>query len=453
MDKGKRSLLIDTGIPLLLLLGVTLIFRLTDADLAIQKLFYLPAAGTVEWGIGEKPFWRIVYHYGNYPGLFLALAAVIVLIAGYWKKQAERYRKMALFLLIVIMLGPGIIVNGIFKDHWGRPRPRQIKEFGGRYEFLPVWTKGEAGKGKSFPCGHCSMGFYFLVPFFFLRKKKFSLSVGVLALGTGYGTLMGIGRIIQGAHFASDVIWAGGMVYLTGAGIFYAMRMDRDIYWTGRKDINTTKKTVITGIISLLAAGVIAGVLLATPYYKETTFLPGNRVEVETMKELFIEIEEADIDVDYGDMFSVDRLTRGFGLPGSSQKRVWSTEETETGLVGRFSLLMKGWFTEFNSSLAVIIPDREDLVTRFTLRKSSLIIPVDNAPQGSTLKIKLEKGRIVLNITENSGFTVKYSGVELVDKTGMEFNKTPGTVISGAGINIDVSGEGIIEILKRKIPE
>lgn len=34
-------------------------------------------------------------------------------------------------------------------------------------------------------------------------------------LGLTHGALMGFGRVVQGAHWFSDVIWAAGMVYLS----------------------------------------------------------------------------------------------------------------------------------------------------------------------------------------------------------------------------------------------
>jgi len=34
---------------------------------------------------------------------------------------------------------------------------------------------------------------------------------------------MGLGRMIQGGHFASDVIWAGGLIYLIGLILYYLL--------------------------------------------------------------------------------------------------------------------------------------------------------------------------------------------------------------------------------------
>ena len=51
---------------------------------------------------------------------------------------------------------------------------------------------------------------------------------GDLALlaGACYGALMGVARMAQGGHFPSDVLWAGGVVYLVGLSLYYLLRLD-----------------------------------------------------------------------------------------------------------------------------------------------------------------------------------------------------------------------------------
>ena len=168
-EKKKQSVIADVLIPLFLLFGITVFFRMTDSDLALERLFYDTAAVGSGWIFSDAAIWKLLYNLGNYPALLMTLTAIAVLILGYWKAGFQKYRKITLFMLITIALGPGLLVNAVFKDHWGRPRPRQVIELGGKYEFHPVWTKGVSGRGKSFPCGHASMGYFFFVPFFFLR--------------------------------------------------------------------------------------------------------------------------------------------------------------------------------------------------------------------------------------------------------------------------------------------
>ena len=64
----------------------------------------------------------------------------------------------------MLVIGPGVIVNGVFKPYWGRPRPHSTIPFGGEQEFLPVFQKGCDQDNASFPCGHASMSFYLMAP-------------------------------------------------------------------------------------------------------------------------------------------------------------------------------------------------------------------------------------------------------------------------------------------------
>jgi membrane-associated PAP2 superfamily phosphatase len=52
-------------------------------------------------------------------------------------------------------------------------------------------------------------------------------SLFFVALGLGYGSLVGLARMLQGAHFLSDVLWALGFVYLTALASFYLLRPHR----------------------------------------------------------------------------------------------------------------------------------------------------------------------------------------------------------------------------------
>jgi len=209
----KRAINYEVWVPLSFLLGLTLLFWFTDLDIAIQNLLYSPVDGWV-WAHSQP--WEFLYSFGILPAFMIALPALVAFIASYGLPKIKKHRKKALFLVLLMALGPGLTVNLIFKDHWGRPRPREITQFGDTETYLPVWYKGTAGQGNSFPSGHAAMGFYVLAPFFILRDRHRRWATAFLATGVGYGLLMGLGRMIQGGHFASDVLWSGGFIYFGG---------------------------------------------------------------------------------------------------------------------------------------------------------------------------------------------------------------------------------------------
>jgi len=119
------------------------------------------------------------------------------------------------------------MVNAVFKDHWGRPRPREIVQFGGKKQFLQPWQKGEDGKGRSFPSGHASAAFYMTAPYFIYRRSNKRIARVWLLSGLVFGLFMSIARITQGGHFLSDNLWAWGMVHLCALVLAACLKLDR----------------------------------------------------------------------------------------------------------------------------------------------------------------------------------------------------------------------------------
>lgn len=224
----RRRILGDFSIPFLVLLVATLFFRLTDADMEWTALFYSKDHG---WFL--ENLWIVVFlhRYGTIPTLLVSFGAACILGYGFVSERFVKYRKISLLCVLLLSIGSGLIVNLILKDHWGRPRPNQLVAFGGERRFLPVWVKGDCETCHSFPNGDASAGFFFLFPFFIFRRTAPRLAASLLLLGIGYGTLMGVGRMVRGAHFASDVIWSWGIMYITGLTLYYSLRMHKNIWW------------------------------------------------------------------------------------------------------------------------------------------------------------------------------------------------------------------------------
>lgn len=209
----RKDIIYEGLLPLVFLAVLTLIFWVSQADFIVLKTFYRESGG---WFLGDRLPWILLYKYGSLPGLFIGAASLLVLVTGFFVKRYSGCRKAALFLILCLALGPGLIINTLLKDHWGRPRPLHIQEFGGSEEYRRAWVRTDFKDGRSFPSGHASIGFFLMTPFFVLRQKRGKLALGFLLAGLIYGSLMGLGRMIQGSHFPSDVLWAAGLVYFTG---------------------------------------------------------------------------------------------------------------------------------------------------------------------------------------------------------------------------------------------
>lgn len=120
--------------------------------------------------------------------------------------------RAALFLIVTLALGPGIITNVILKDHWGRSRPIDVQQFGGTDRFTPWWDpRGECPTNCSFVAGEPSGAFWTMAPAALAPLELQPLAFGAALI---FGAAVGILRIGGGGHFFSDVMFAGVFVYL-----------------------------------------------------------------------------------------------------------------------------------------------------------------------------------------------------------------------------------------------
>jgi lipid A 4'-phosphatase len=194
----------------LLVASLALFWWAPGIDLFVSGLFYDPRHGFT------LAAWRPLTDFeGLVRWITLAMLAVI-LAAAVWLRLAGRKlwrldRNALIFLLAALALGPGIAVNAVLKDHWGRARPYQIAEFGGTREFTAApLPADQCARNCSFVSGHAALGFS-LVGFAFLlpagRRRRIAFGAAL-----GLGALVGLGRIAAGHHFLSDVVDAGLIV-------------------------------------------------------------------------------------------------------------------------------------------------------------------------------------------------------------------------------------------------
>jgi membrane-associated PAP2 superfamily phosphatase len=225
-------------IPLALLVSATIIFWVTDVDLLLSRPFFVnngsPLKSNSHWPLrGDEP-WKSLNGFGVYPALIIGAGGLlVVLISLFWSKLRP-CRDAGLFFALMLALGPGLLINGIFKPYWGRPRPNDTIPFSGQRPFLPVGDIG-ISDGASFPSGHASMGFYLMAPGFVFYRRRPRLAAAFFVLGLAGGTIMGLARIVAGSHFASDVVWSAGIVYFTGLALAALFR-----FGDGKPDLQPT---------------------------------------------------------------------------------------------------------------------------------------------------------------------------------------------------------------------
>ena len=177
------------------------------------------------WKWARTEPWRVVFHLGPIPGFVLGGLGIVLLIQSVRRRLDWRVGRAGIFLLLTLAVGPGMIINSVLKPHWGRPRPREIIDFGGEHRFVLIGDFGPCAGNCSFPCGHASMGFYLLVPAFLFGSERRRWSYACFLAGGLAGLLIGLARIIQGGHYPSDVFASWAIVYACGLGFAHAMKV------------------------------------------------------------------------------------------------------------------------------------------------------------------------------------------------------------------------------------
>jgi membrane-associated PAP2 superfamily phosphatase len=193
-------------------------------DLKVTQFFYNSENPLLE-RFSSGPQLDFVFNYLIIPAWVVFILSAIGLVLSYLTKKFRNWQSSCLVLVLTFIVGAGFLTHLTLKDHWGRPRPKQVTEFGGIQEFRPFYSPNffnQPEPSKSFPCGHCTMGFYFFALGLVGNrlKKKWMVLTGY-GLAISLGTLLGTVRIIQGGHFFSDVLVGALVMWLTALAMDY----------------------------------------------------------------------------------------------------------------------------------------------------------------------------------------------------------------------------------------
>ncbi len=413
----------DWLIAALVLVSGTLLFWVTDLDREIQAYYY--DAALKSFKTDEPGIWHWLYHYGIFVGYALTIAALVIITLSYWREHYLQMRKPALLLVLVVIVGPGLLVNLIFKDHYGRPRPREITEFGGTEKFCYVWQMGR--DGKSFPCGHCSMGFYLAVPFLFLRTRREqwarAAAYASLAVGIGFGIVLGLSRIRAGAHFASDVFWSAGFVWLSSLALYQGLKVYVPITPPQLSDAERKKKARRATLLVGVALPVITvGLMLATPYISHKEFysaLP--ELHAAKTRVVTASLDKATVTLTtHTDTFSVRFRVNAFGFPNSKIWYTWQAADT-----ARYTIGHTGWFTEVRNNITVQLPKDSTVVYEVHVSEGKVTLDAAALQHAGTVNIAVDRGEVVLPLTPAADVYVTYESPELEVASSAKVTQTP----------------------------
>jgi membrane-associated PAP2 superfamily phosphatase len=366
------------------------LFWTTRLDLAAADAFRTPCCS---WPIAERQPWSFVYKYGVFAGVLLAAAALVVLTVSYWSpRRWFPLRRPALYLVLVVALGPGLMVNLVLKDHFGRPRPRDVVELGGREPFLPVGVPGTDRQAKSFPCGHCSMGFYLGVPYLVLRRRRRRAAWAFMGLGLAAGAALGLARMAAGGHFLSDVIASGGVVWLVALALHRLMDLDREPAPAPEDPARDRRKARWVTAASGGALALVTGAaLLATPYVSSKTFArTAAQVAASPAPTWQVSLDEATVSVAAGADFVASYTVRAFGFPTSKVRFAFAEGAEAAGL----GIERMGWFTERRTTFALTLPASGPRPVRLRVGKGKVDLDLRGFAPSAPLDVEVGEGEV-----------------------------------------------------------
>jgi len=194
-----------------------LLVTFPNIDIEVSRYFFSEELGKFSM---KKVWWVDILYESCRPVIIFSVIGLIIL----WqfnKYKGTKFlsvdgRRVACKLLI-LLLGAGLIVNAIFKDQFGRARPRHIVEFHGTQQFTPAFViTDQCDKNCSFSSGHGAGAYFTLALALLFRNRKRALAVAFV-----YGTSVSIARIAAGGHFFSDNIVSFFVMALTTDLLYY----------------------------------------------------------------------------------------------------------------------------------------------------------------------------------------------------------------------------------------
>jgi membrane-associated phospholipid phosphatase len=179
-------------------------FLLTACSLLTIYMFYVLA----------NAFWGNYYFFNsNRNYFFLAAILLNIFITYLYRKRYKFSKKAILFSRVsfnMFFFGYLLYIQ-LLKIFWGRIR---FRDLAGNYSNFSAWyiPQGITGN-ESFPSGHAAMGWMLLSLFVFFVDKSFRQRLILKGLIISWAIAVCISRVIIGAHYTSDVIFASfGMI-------------------------------------------------------------------------------------------------------------------------------------------------------------------------------------------------------------------------------------------------
>lgn len=199
----------------LLSVGVWLvIFERTRLDRAVLDPFFDAATG--KFPLRDATWFTRVFKDGA-KTLVIAFGGLIVLglVLSLRRRELVPWRRTMTYVVLCLALVP--LVVGALKYSSCKHCPWDLAMYGGEapYPGLLGCPPPSFGKGQCFPSGHASGGFALFALYFAHRVHAPRRAWVWFVVALLYGSVMGVSRMMQGAHFLSHTVATGYVAWFT----------------------------------------------------------------------------------------------------------------------------------------------------------------------------------------------------------------------------------------------
>ncbi|MDD3801961.1 MAG: phosphatase PAP2 family protein [Desulfuromonas thiophila] len=201
-----------------------MIVALSGLDQTLAEIFYDRQLGLWPY---KHSWWAetLIHDGGRKIVIITAATSLILVLLSRLDRFWHSFSRPALYLLLCIGLGTGLVATG--KYILDRPCPWSLQQYGGTRqeiswrETLSCVGLTRAKSGHCFPAGHSAGAFSLSAGYFIFLKHNRKRAQQALFLSLALGCLFSFGQIARGAHFLSHCLCSAWLCWVVNWVLYF----------------------------------------------------------------------------------------------------------------------------------------------------------------------------------------------------------------------------------------